>query len=196
MLKSVSLLVPRAPVSEDPGVRDRGRPGCWCTGAPQCAGGSSRTDSEILGPAVEGPLAGCTTRRSEAPVADQGPARAIPPCHDPCKRLLSAELRAGRNARPGVPTRTVSCGDLPGTSMKEEAAGLVRGRPAAEGRRASSGAWDSEKRGMGAAAAVGGRTALAMALRLRRPESVNRECVFRTSNRHEIMNRWGMLHVE
>jgi hypothetical protein len=80
--------------------------------------------------------------------------------------------------------------------MKEEAAGLVRGRPAAEGRRASSGAWDSEKRGMGAAAAVGGRTALAMALRLRRPESVNRECVFRTSNRHEIMNRWGMLHVE
>ena len=59
--------------------------------------------------------------------------------------------------------------------MKEEAAGLVRGRPAAEGRRASSGAWDSEKRGMGAAAAVGGRTALAMALRLSLSESVNRE---------------------
>jgi hypothetical protein len=72
-------------------------------GAPHWTGGSRRTGSEIRGPLGFDETAGCGVMK-RSPVADQGPERAEED-QLPWMREEEAAERAGRKARPAVPTR-------------------------------------------------------------------------------------------
>jgi hypothetical protein len=107
--------VARAPPEEAAAPGVLGRPAAAtgrCGGAPHCAGGSSRTGSDIRGPLGLDAMLDCgATKRS--PVTAQAPLRVEPEDQEPWMRELLAAERAGRKARAAVPTRGSALSDGP-----------------------------------------------------------------------------------
>ena len=105
----------RAPPEEAAAPGVLGRPAAAtgrCGGAPHCAGGSSRTGSDIRGPLGLDAMLDCgATKRS--PVTAQAPLRVEPEDQEPWMRELLAAERAGRKARAAVPTRGSALSDGP-----------------------------------------------------------------------------------